>query len=748
MKVESRRLSLRAKVAAAFAALALVPLLVLTGVAVGSAVRYLRTQAQASLEYDLEIARLRAARSLRQVGQNLDFLVEAVLRERMQGDGDDEAARALTATFLRTDSTAILRVKAIDAGGDLVFMSTVLAGDEATPGASGEIFYLLQAEEAERGRTLYLPVELRAPGSAAEPGVIPAIAIVEPVYDAAELVGVAVAEASLAELFEGLEYASPGLGGVTGLVDESGRFLYHSERKNDWASLLASQGGINVRTDFQEAVADELLSGGAATRRIPGGGIVSFRPLAAVDLDAPLLVLYRALAPGTLEASVRQFLLLTSGIVAGTLVLVLGAATVSARQLTRPLYELRTAARGLARGEARRPFHFQTGDELQDLADDFTRMADALQTQQQQLEDLLVTRTAALQTTRAELAQVVMHAADAIIGLDGQGRIRFWNRGAETLFGYSEPEALDQDVDQLIGGRASATEQDFIRRAMEQRRTVSNLLTRRTPKSGEPFPVTLTQAPVVDPDGHVVGASLVVRDHRAQSRIEEQMRHSERLAAVSIMAAGLAHEINNPLAILQNRIELMQRDAEDGTALARDLEVLLAHVDRLRGITSDLLAFAREESSGTDRVQVDRVAERLVGLLERTFVTQGLELVADVVALPAVQGDEKAIEAVLVNLLTNAAQATPDGGLVRLTMGLNQERRRVWVWVEDSGPGIPAELRERIFEPFFTTKGGTGLGLTLCRTIVERHGGVLRLDDSFEAGTRFVLELPIHGDAS
>lgn len=740
--MKRRRFSLRAKVATAFAALALIPLLALTVVAAVSAVRYLRESARETLEYDLEIARLRTARSLRQVGQNLDFLVEAVLRDRLAGGAGEADARELASTFLRTDSTAIIRIKAIDADGDLVFQSSLLPEDEPEPGGSGELFYLINAEEAIPGQSVYLPVELRSPGRRTDPAVIPAIAILEPLHAEGELVGVAIAEASLAALFEGLEYASPGFTGVTGLVEESGRFLYHSERKNDWASLLASQGSINLRTDFAEGDAGTILSGGEGTRRATGGGLVSFRPLATGDVDAPLLVLYRLLPPGTVEASVRQFLILTAGIVAGTLLLVLWAASLAAGQLTRPIYELRSAADSLARGEKRDPFRFHTGDELEELATDFTRMADALERQQKQLEELVEARTTALATTRAELSQVVTHAADAIIGLDREGKVRFWNRGAENLFDIPEEDAIDQPVDELIGHQIPWSEHEFIQRAMEDGQTISNFLTRRTPRGGAPFPVTLTQAPVTDPDGNVVGASLVVRDHRAQSRIEEQMRHSERLAAASIMAAGLAHEINNPLAILQNRIELMQRDAQGHPEQLRDLDVLSAHVGRLRGITGDLLAFAREESSGDDQVDIRTLSERLVHLLERTFVTKGVDLIAELADVPHVTGDERAIEAVLVNLLTNAAQAIPDGGIVRLRMGHDGGRDHVWVWVEDTGPGIPPELRERVFEPFFTTKGGTGLGLTLCRTIVERHGGVLRIDSDFAEGTRFVLELP------
>jgi len=743
------RRSIRTKVAAAFALLALVPLLVLTAVAAASAVRYLRGTAEATLEYDLEIARLRAARSLRQVGQNLDFLVEAVLRDRIHSPDTPANPRDLTSVFLATDSTAILRVKAIDFNGDLVFINSVLDEGEPEEGGSGELFYLFQAEEAPPGGTLYLPVELRGPGRSSDLEVIPALAILEPIAaPGGDLGGVAVAEASLAALFEGLELASPGLSGVTGLVDASGRFLYHSERKNDWASLLASQGSINLGTDFDESTASQILSGEVGTIRTADGGIVTFRPLARGDLDAPLLVLYRAVAPGAVSAGVSQFLLLTSLVVLGTLAVVLWAARLAANQVTQPLFELQRAARSLADGDDRQPIRIDTGDELEELATDFTRMADALKAQQTQLEELIADRTSALVTTRSELEQVIRHAADAIIGLDMTGRIRFWNRGAEDLFGYTEDEATDHDIDGLIGEDASSMERSLLRDALGKGETVAHLRTQRRPQHGEPFPVTLTQAPVTDAREQTVGASLVIRDHRAQTRIEQQMRQSERLAAASIMAAGLAHEINNPLAILQNRIELMQREVEDDSVMSRDLAVLQAHVDRLRGITSDLLSFAKDDSSTGQEIALDELAKGVVDLLSPTFLTKGVALSYRIDEVPLIEGNEKAMEAVLFNLLTNAVQATPAGGAVRVNVGFDQSRDRLRVAVEDTGPGINKDLQERIFEPFFTTKGGgankggTGLGLTLCRTIVERHGGKLFVDSQYETGTRFVVELP------
>ena len=125
-------------------------------------------------------------------------------------------------------------------------------------------------------------------------------------------------------------------------------------------------------------------------------------------------------------------------------------------------------------------------------------------------------------------------------------------------------------------------------------------------------------------------------------------------------------------------------------------------------------------------------------------MTEGVQLVLEVgTELGTVSGNEKAIETVMMNLLLNAVQATPAGGSVRASVLGSPGRPLVRLVVEDTGPGIPSSIRNRVFEPFFTGKDGTGLGLTVCRTIMDRHGGRLWIDDSYVGGTRFVADFPV-----
>ena len=186
----------------------------------------------------------------------------------------------------------------------------------------------------------------------------------------------------------------------------------------------------------------------------------------------------------------------------------------------------------------------------------------------------------------------------------------------------------------------------------------------------------------------------------------------------------------------------------DASVLMADVQVLREHTQRLQSVTRDLLRFTREYDEEPHPVDVTVVCRRVCRLLDRSLAARGmnLEVSADPV-LPAVTGSEPALETVCMNLLLNAAEAMPDGGSISVRTRLADGEHAVEIIVEDSGPGIPAGLREKVFEPFFTTKEkqnglGLGLGLALCRSIVERHEGRIWVEEGESSGCRFVVSIP------
>jgi len=750
------RLSIRVKLAIAFALVALGPLAVVSFIGARETVFQIEAMARNTLEHDLEMAETETALSLSSAEGHMNLIANVVLGPLLR-DGAIPPRERLDAehvvkTLLATEP-ALYQVKLIDADGRYRLLVRASGPPLDAEEMDGGEYYAWRASSLRPHTRLLFAIEVAGPE---EPGLrkpMPAVAILFPVYAPnGEFRGAVVGEAYASALFSHLDHASAGFGGITGLVDGDGHFLYHSLRKRDWATLLAAHDRLSVRSDFPADVASAIISGRAGTLMTPDRELVSFRPLSLGTPSRARLSLYRVVPIATVAAPARSFVLLVLGAAGLAALLVLGLAMLAANEFTKPIFRIRDAAWQLARNEPVRQLNVKTNDEFEDLANDFARVAEQVARHRAQREALIAERTRLLEHTHAELADILKHSADGIIGLDPSGVVTIWNDGAERLLGYPASEAIGREINAVLrpSGERARREQVVMRRELERERAVVNFLTEVLAKDGTPIQISLTATLIAGADGGALGSSLIVRDNRLQSRLEDQMRRSERLAAISVMAAGLAHEINNPLAIIGNRIECMQRDVRDkwsDTSLAADLDVLQQHVARLRELTTSLLRFARDDRGEAGPVALGALAESTVALLHRTMAMRRLHLQLHIKpGVPDVIGYEKAIETVIVNLLLNAADATPPDGTVTLSIRCSADGEAVEIEVRDTGHGLAPELRERVFDPFFTTKGpghGTGLGLTVCRSIVDRHGGVIAVDTPLDGGCRFVVTIPL-----
>jgi signal transduction histidine kinase len=241
-----------------------------------------------------------------------------------------------------------------------------------------------------------------------------------------------------------------------------------------------------------------------------------------------------------------------------------------------------------------------------------------------------------------------------------------------------------------------------------------------------------------------------VRLHAEKRELARRAHITEKLAAVGTMTAGLSHEIRNPLnaaalqlSVLERRVRRMPEELQPG--LIEPLLLVRDEIRRLDHILEDFLQFARPREFQPRPVELKPLLRRVVDLLSGQADTRRvkLELEGDAGAsMPRVWGEEEQLRQVLINLTLNALEATPAGGSIRLSV--KQEGDKACILVDDSGPGVPPELRDRLFEPFFTTKAqGSGLGLSIVHSIVTQHGGSTQVDRSPQGGARFVLRLPL-----
>ncbi len=263
-----------------------------------------------------------------------------------------------------------------------------------------------------------------------------------------------------------------------------------------------------------------------------------------------------------------------------------------------------------------------------------------------------------------------------------------------------------------------------------------------------------TFSPIAGADGAVTHVVEVWRDISDRSQLEVQLSHSERLASVGILAAGVAHEINNPLASILAGVEGLDRwlkrarfDAEGVKEAAETIELLGREIERSRETTQKLMLLGRSYDTTPAWVDLNRAVRDTLGLLGYELRKHDIEAVESLDSeLPQIWAREAAVRGICMNLMINAVQAMSGGG--RLTVTTARKPDQVRLAIEDTGHGIAPEHLERIWDPFFTTKPvgqGTGLGLSITSRIVARHGGRIAVRSSPGHGARFEVELPVHG---
>ena len=350
---------------------------------------------------------------------------------------------------------------------------------------------------------------------------------------------------------------------------------------------------------------------------------------------------------------------------------------------------------------------------------------------------------------------LVEHAADPIVSIDPSGRIRTWNGAAEQVLGYRREEVIGRPLDLLWPA------------GEEGQRWIAEALAGKTARCQEwrllgagdaPVDVLVTLSPVLRADGGLAGMSGVFRDLAARRLREEErdalrlrLMQSEKMTVVSELLGGVAHELNNPLTGLIGYAQLLL-DAPCDPRVQRTLARIRDEATRCHRIVQNLLDFARDQRTDFRAVQVNDILKATVELRAYAMRVDNIWVVKDLEAdLPCVQGDPHQLQQVFMNLIANAHQAlvaAGKGGVVTLTT--RRRGKHVEVRITDNGPGIADEHLSRIFQPFFTTKAaeGTGLGLALCKGIVEKHHGTIGVSSQRGIGTVFTLDFPASGEGA
>lgn len=350
-------------------------------------------------------------------------------------------------------------------------------------------------------------------------------------------------------------------------------------------------------------------------------------------------------------------------------------------------------------------------------------------------------------------ANVIDSVGDGVIVLDRSGCVILMNPVAEELAGVSRRISRGQPFSTLFRGDAQLV--DMAEKCSSSGMSISDHENIVLKRGGRITPLSVTVSPLLLADGDRAGTIVLLRDLTNIRELEEAVRKSDRLSALGTLAAGLAHEIKNPLGGIRGAAQLLEMELAEDDELRECTRVVIKEVQRVNRIVEELLDLSSPRSLNLVGVNLHKILAHIVFLQQQA--TEGKNIVFQRhldPSIPAILADEGRVTQLFLNLVKNAVEAVGDFGVIEISSRIVSEysmtqkgerrSRMVAIEVSDNGPGMPRDVLENLFTPFYTTKErGTGLGLAICQKIVAEHRGMIRVESQEAKGTTFTIMLPL-----
>ena len=517
--------------------------------------------------------------------------------------------------------------------------------------------------------------------------------------------------------------------------------------------------GFSGRADLQNTFLDDDVSRNAIAAKQPLIQEVTLDgKLSGVDIAIPVFPsgskvhwgtvrVHLSLVPMYLQIRQIQWIILTIGLIAlvfGTLMSIWAA-----RRITQPLGNLVRSTQEAAQGNLNRDIRVHTGDEVEVLASNFAAMIREIIAHREQLEKQLKE----IKRLQRYTEKLLTTMSDGLLSVDMDGKISMINPAAFKMLGISDDKIVN-------GTHVSTTLQNF----SEFEAYVQDLI--NNPVERNPLELSLNTS---DEVRTILASSSILRDRTGRSqeiilnlhditelkKLEASMRQTERLAALGTLAAGLAHEIRNPLSSIKTFVQLLPKKIEKPDFLEKFQRTVPRELNRINQLIEDLLDLARVPKYQFKKANIKSLLEQTVNVigeeLQAHKICCQLEVSSDV---PPVRVDVNQLTKAFDNLMHNAVQAMPTGGELSIRAfyktddsddGLitSDQNDTVTLVFQDTGPGISPENIKEIFNPFFTTKEkGTGLGLAITHKVITEHGGNIEIISREGQGSRFIIHLP------
>ena len=529
--------------------------------------------------------------------------------------------------------------------------------------------------------------------------------------------------------------------------DEDVAYVYITDRKRNVLVHTFAGGfpadlvGVN-KLEPGDASKQELLDTGKEE------GLVH-------DIGVPILqgkvgFVHVGISENRIHRTILDFTLALVTIAGFVLLIAACLAAVVSWVVTQPVRNLIDAAGKIRDGDLGQQVAATTKDEIGDLVESFNQMSDELLKQHKVLDDRnrrirIAQEQAAWE--RDKLRAIIDSMVEGVIFVDAEGRISLCNKSAERIWNALASELLGKSVQECPSRELRSQLGEILQQAKQK----SGFITTQSLelRSGR---CLASYSTVHSEDGRYLGLvflSLDISDRvtleQEQQRLREQLFQQEKMVLIGQIAASVAHELNTPIGTVLLRSQLMRQQVGESGDFS-DLDVIEGEAQRCRRIIDSLLGFSRRSEGVMTRTDINSLVRESLSLVEKDLALKGIEIETDYTRDGAtVCVDSNQIQQVLLNLVTNAADAMPKGGRLQTATRLLSDQGSVEIRVMDNGCGIEQDVLKRAFDPFFTTKGrgkGTGLGLAICQRIVEEHKGEINIESQPGRGTTVSVRLP------
>lgn len=784
-------LSIRVKLIIAFTLLSFVPLTIVGLLGLFYNTQSLEKSALENLVHDVSILREKAKNFLGNINMDIQYLKESrvfntFLKDyyRSEYPGYQGSYVNLThqiCTFMETkkiyyqmffvdrDGNEVFRVQKVG-DGFKIFKPWELS-------SSGYRFYELLTESLPRDEIAVVPVELL---DVLNNEKISSMSFATRIYNQQnEYQGLFIANLFARDFFQVMEsksHITPHR--VVAIVNNEGNYLYHSEKKKNWNRLLATREVQNISEEYSPTFSQRILSGKEGIFLDSKTYIAAYAPLFITRFSGGnSYFLFESVEKSYVLGPANRFAFIFVMLLLVFLAISISAGFIATSQLASPIGELKRGAQIIARGNYKYKLKIETNDEIEELANQFNQMADAirerelrLEEHQKQLEEIVVRRTAELRNEKEKLQAILDNVPSAFLLVDKNKKILSASAAIQKITGFSRQAVLGRKCFEIFSD-PSICENCMMATKQSQARP-SVFIETQTRNGNDPIYIEHITIPLEINHQYPVFLEILT-DITERKKFEEHLIETERLAATGEMAAVIAHEIRNSLTSMKMLLQLEQEgNSEDD--LERSREIVLSSIYRIEEVVSNLLRFARPSPPDFQTRDLNQLIEESILLVRPQLEKQRIRLVKELdPKVPEIDIDSNHMKEAIVNLLLNATQAVNGNGEIVVRTQLTVLKHRIddfvysdrynvktplefdkvviprgeqvaIVELKDNGAGIPPNYLRNIFDAFFTTKlNGTGLGLTIVKRTVNQHGGIIRVQSKVNEGTTFQIILPI-----